>query len=142
MAISEERVCVQLYGDDPNTRLMDYLRSRLATVDPVAPYVYADDAEEERVVALIRDMAAGGVDAIAFTSQPQVRRLLQVAFGHGLQALLQEGLARCRVAAVGPVVRGVLEEAGIRVDIMPAQAFFMKPLVTEIMRHFDGGAGA
>jgi uroporphyrinogen-III synthase len=41
------------------------------------------------------------------------------------------------VAAIGPVVREQLQQHGVCVDIMPAQAFFMKPLVTEILRYFN-----
>lgn len=136
MALSGQRVAVQLYGEDPNTRLTGFLVSRGADVDTVAPYVYADDAEEKRVVELLQRLEESELDAIAFTSQPQVKRLLQVAGKLGRERQLTADLGRCCVAAVGPVVREQLASHGIKTDIMPAQAFFMKPLVTEIMRHF------
>lgn len=136
MDIDGKRVAVQLYGQEANQPLMDYLAARHAVVDTVAPYVYADDSEEARVMAFIHALGNGEVDAVAFTSQPQVRRLLQVAEKHQLMGKLKTGLERCRVAAVGPVVQQQLKDNGVRVDIMPGQAFFMKPLVTEIMKYF------
>ena len=136
MAIAGQQVAVQLYGEDPNTRLMDYLESRQALPQPVAPYIYADDTEEALVIELVRALAEGTVDAVAFTSQPQVKRLFQVATRHDLEDELVIGLSRCCVASVGPVVSEQLKSRGVTVDIMPRQAFFMKPLVTEIMRYF------
>lgn len=136
MDISNQRIAVQLYGEDPNRELMNYLEKRQAQADPVAPYIYADEAEESRVLDLIKALGAGEINAIAFTSQPQYRRLAQVARKHGLESKLARGLSGCCVAAVGPVVRQQLVEAGITVDIMPEQAFFMKPLVTAIMKYF------
>jgi uroporphyrinogen-III synthase len=43
-----------------------------------------------------------------------------------------EGLARTRVAAVGPIVSAELEKAGVRVDAMPEDSYSMKPLVTSV----------
>ena len=136
-ALEGRLVSVQLYGEDPNLRLCDYLRQRGARLRTVAPYVYAGRAEEEKVVQLIRALDAGAIDAIAFTSQPQLKRLQEVARRRGLEDALERGMAKTTVAAVGPVVRDQLEEAGDRVQVMPERAFFMKPLVTAIMRHFE-----
>lgn len=136
MPIAGQRVAVQLYGEDPNTRLMDYLAARDAVTDTVAPYIYADAAEESRVLELIQALEAGELQVIAFTSKPQIKRLLQVARKQGREDALMAALGNCCVAAVGPVVREQLLASGIKTDIMPGQAFFMKPLVTEIMRYF------
>ena len=137
MDLKDSRVAVQLYGTDPNQSLLDYLDSRAAQADVVAPYVYADDSESEQVCELIRALAAGSVDAIAFTSQPQVKRLFRVSERHGLQAELREGLAKTVVAAVGPVLKEYLQAADVRVDLMPERSWFMKPLVTALVRYFD-----
>jgi uroporphyrinogen-III synthase len=126
------RVGVQLYGTDPNRRLLDFLQAAGASAFPVAPYVYADAADDARVRELIAQLAAGAVDAIAFTSQPQVRRLFDVARANALEAQLRAGFERTTVAAVGPVVAQQLREAGVRVDLMPADSFFLKPLVNEL----------
>lgn len=139
MDLKGRRVAVQLYGEDPNVKLVNYLASRQGRVETVSPYVYADESDEKRVLALIRALIENAVDVIAFTSQPQFRRLQSVAKRHGLLDEMIKSLNQCCVAAIGPVVKGQLEESGIKVDIMPEQAFFMKPLVTEIMRYFQQG---
>lgn len=128
------RVGVQLYGEDPNRKLIDYLQRRGAHPDPVAPYVYASDSDADKVCALIDELAAGAVDAVAFTSQPQLKRLQSVARQHDRDAALKRGLDRVVVAAVGPVVAGALEQAGIRVDLVPETSFFMKPMVAKLER--------
>ena len=139
MDLKGRRVAVQLYGEDPNVKLVNYLASRQGRAETVSPYVYADESDEKRVLALILALIENAVDVIAFTSQPQFRRLQSVAKRHGLLDEMIKSLNQCCVAAIGPVVRGQLEESGIKVDIMPEQAFFMKPLVTEIMRYFQQG---
>jgi uroporphyrinogen-III synthase len=125
-------VGVQLYGLEPNQKLIDFLAAAGAVPAPVAPYIYADAANEARVADLIRQMVAGGVDAIAFTSSPQVQRLLQVAKAVDQEAPLRAALAGTTVAAVGPLVAETLRQADIRVDLMPSDSFFLKPLVSEL----------
>lgn len=130
------RVAVQLYGTDPNLALMDFLRDAGAEALPVAPYIYADDVEDQRVEALINELGSGKLDAIAFTSATQVRRLFQIGKRHVGEPKLKEILNQLTVAAVGPVVADDLRGRGIRVDLMPEQSFFMKPLVRELVRTF------
>jgi len=88
------------------------------------------------VVDLIRYLNRGEINVITFTSQPQYHRLVQVARKHELELELSIGLQKVCLAAVGPVVKNQLEADGHTVAIMPGKAFFMKPLVTEIMRYF------
>lgn len=132
------RIAVQLYGSDPNLLLMDFLREAGAEVTAVAPYVYADDVEDARVDALIAEMAAGRLDVVAFTSATQVRRLFQIARRSVGEQALRDILLRLKIAAVGPVVAGELRERGLQVDLMPPSSFFMKPLVRELVREFEG----
>ncbi|MCG2634958.1 MAG: uroporphyrinogen-III synthase [Gammaproteobacteria bacterium] len=134
--LSGRTVAVQLYGSDPNERLTRYLAGQGIKPRLVAPYVYADEVEEGQVLALIQRLAAGEVNAIAFTSQPQVQRLFKVARKHDLETDLRAGLASTCVAVVGPLVGGRLEELGVRIDLMPEHRFFMKPLVDELARRF------
>ncbi|MGH6980437.1 MAG: uroporphyrinogen-III synthase, partial [Stellaceae bacterium] len=132
------QVGVQLYPDNPHTKLLGYIAAAGATADPVTPYVYASATEDRRVVELIERLASGGVDVIAFTSGPQVRRLFALAAAQGMEAQLKAGLARTRVAAVGPVVIGALEKAGVGVAIAPTESYFMKPLANAIGAAFEG----
>lgn len=138
-SLAGRRVAVQLYGDEPNVPLVSFLQRAGAVVDVVAPYCYADQEETLRVCEFIRQLAAGTVDVLAFTSQGQYKRLQDVARQHGLDGPggeLQQGLGSTVLAAVGPVVRDLLESDGYRVEIMPERVYFMKPLVAAIERHF------
>ena len=95
---------MQLYAADQDTKLVEYLRGRSIEPDCVAPYVYASDAEDERVLELIEQLAQGKIDAIAFTSKAQIQRLRKLARDRKLEEKLRKGLAATRVAAIGPVV--------------------------------------
>lgn len=134
LELAGRHVAVQLYGEEPNLLLMDYLRGRGAIVSSVAPYVYAPQTHEEKVVELLHSLVRGDVTMMTFTSQPQYTRLVEVARSHGIEDVLQAGLARVAVAAVGPVVGDQLSAAGIRVSVMPESQFFMKPMVTELVK--------
>ena len=131
--LSAHRLAVQLYPDAAHTELLDFLHKTAASVDPVLPYAYASAAEEERVAAVIEDMAAGAVDLVTFTSGPQLRRLKAVARARGYEAALAEGLAKTRIAAVGPIVAAAIEAAGGRVAVTPADNFHMRPMVNAIV---------
>jgi uroporphyrinogen-III synthase len=132
LELPHRRVALQLYAQDQEMALVDYLRGRSVEPDCVAPYVYASAAEDKRVVELIEQLAQGKVDAIAFTSKAQIQRLRKLARDRGLDAKLEKGLDITRVAAIGPVVGAELEAAGIRVDTMPDDNYSMKPLVTAL----------
>jgi uroporphyrinogen-III synthase len=129
------RIGVQLYGSD-NPVLTTFLEQNRAEVFTVTPYVYGPAEDAERVVSLIRDLAGNQLDAICFTSSPQVARLVEVATEHSLTSELREGMARTCVAAVGPVVAETLREQGFRVDVCPEQGFVMKNLVQHLKRFF------
>ncbi len=75
----EGRSCgVQLYGSEPNLPLIEFLHRCGAGVITVAPYRYADSTEDAAVLDLLTQIERGGIDAIAFTSTPQLRRLVSV----------------------------------------------------------------
>jgi uroporphyrinogen-III synthase len=127
------RVGVQLYGEEPNRPLVEFLERAGATVSVVAPYVYASASDAERVVSFIEALAAGRVDAVAFTSASQVDRLWQVAREAGAEERLAAGLARVRVAAIGPIVLEALAARRVRVDVMPEKSFVMRRLVNALV---------
>ena len=126
-------VGVQLYGGQPNPALKEFLEAGGAEVCEVAPYIYADAADDARVDGLLAKLAGGAVDVIAFTSKSQVTRLAARAKLGG-QALAV-ALARTRVAVVGPVVADELAVHGVPVATMPAgDGYFMKPLTRALER--------
>ena len=133
--LSGQRIGVQLYGTDPNLKLVAFLQQAGALVSTVSPYIYADDVEDARVDQLIDALLAAEVDAVAFTSATQVRRLFQIARRREQgDAQLLAALRRLKVAAVGPVVSDELLAYGVQVDLMPESSFFMKPLVRELVK--------
>ena len=132
--LNGRRFGVQLYGTEPNRPLVDFLETAGAKVSTVAPYVYADAADNEAILTLLKRIQAGEVDAIAFTSTPQVERLFAVAPAESITA----ALAKTVVAAVGPVVADTLRRHGIQARVMPEESFFLKPL-TSVLEDALGG---
>jgi len=126
------RVGVQLYGTEPNEPLMAFLAGAGVQVFPVAPYRYADAADDAEVMALVERMRQGAVDAIAFTSLQQVERLFRLGEAQGRGADVREALSRAVVAAVGPLVAEALARHGIHAQVVPAGSYYMKPLVTAL----------
>jgi uroporphyrinogen-III synthase len=130
--LAGRRVGLQLYGSDPNERLVRFLTGKGATVRTVAPYIYAPASDEDRVADLVSRLERGAIDVIAFTSASQVERLFEVARHRQIQAALEEGLRRSKVAAIGPIVVSALAERGMKADIVPEQPFVMKRLTAAI----------
>lgn len=126
LTLQRRRVGVQLYGTEPNRLLIDFLESAGAAVWTVAPYVYADAAEEQAVRALIDQLRERRIDAIAFTSSAQIERLIAIVSEEGARSALTNTL----VAAVGPVVAETLRRYGIDACLMPQESFFLKPLTS------------
>jgi uroporphyrinogen-III synthase len=120
------RFGVQLYGTEPNRPLVEFLQAAGAKVSTVAPYVYADAADDAAVMNLLTRLQTGEIDAIAFTSTPQVERLFAVASVQAVTA----ALGKTVVAAVGPVVADTLQKHGIQPRVMPEESFFLKPLTS------------
>lgn len=126
-------VGVQLYNES-NPPLEQYLRDAGATVVTVQPYIYAPAADSERVGEMLQRMADGTVDAIVFTSSPQIDRLFEVAAERQATPLLMQGLAKTLVAAVGPLVEENLRKRGVTVQVCPEQGFVMKNLVQHLKK--------
>ena len=132
-----QTVGVTLYGE-PNPALEGFLSAAGAAVRTVMPYVFAPAADDERIAELIARLGRGEVDVLLFTSSPQVDRLYEAAAKRGMEEALRQGLAKTRVAAVGPVVADDLRRRGAPVHVCPEQGFVMKNLVQHIKRSFDG----
>jgi uroporphyrinogen-III synthase len=89
--------------------------------------------------ALIRGVMDGAVDAIAFTSQVQLRHLLLVAERSGERdALIRAMNERTLVAAVGPTCASALRRVGITPDVVPDNPK-MGPMVVAIAAALDRG---
>lgn len=133
------RVGVQLYPDNPNHKLIGFLGERGAEADPVLPYVYGSAAEDRQVLEVIDRMLEGGVDAIAFTSAPQLRRMRDAAKAAGREARFEEALQKIKVAAVGPVVAEQLARFGLPAAITLEESFYLKPFANAIAEALGPG---
>jgi uroporphyrinogen-III synthase len=121
------------YGER-NTALADALRARGARLSEACPYEWALPENVEPLRALVRDL---GIDAIAFTSQVQVRHLFTVAAEMGLRDQLAAALnGDIIVAAVGPVCAEALKEVGVTPDVQPADPK-MGPLLTALADYIE-----
>jgi uroporphyrinogen-III synthase len=133
--LAERNVAVVHYGER-NTALSNALRARGAYVDEVCPYEWALPEDIEPLRALVRDPVSQ-IDAIAFTSQIQVRNLFGVAEALGLAPALAAALsADIIVAAVGPVCADALKEVGVTPDVQPADPK-MGPLLTALADYIE-----
>ncbi len=132
MDLAGKTLAVQLYGEDPNRRLQEYLNAQQMAYTQVAPYIYASDIETGAVVSLIEQLADKRIQVMCFTSKAQYLRLEQVADKHHVQEQLRKGLQQTMIAAVGPVVADQLTQAGYAVAVMPSAKYFMKPMVRAI----------
>jgi uroporphyrinogen-III synthase len=122
------RVALQLYGNDPNIKLTRFLQERGVDLTTVAPYVYGNAADDATVKSLLERMAAGEVDAIAFTSKLQIERLVN----QQPAPLVRRALTKTKIAAVGPIVAEAIRAAGFEVASSPEHSWFMKPLVVAL----------
>jgi uroporphyrinogen-III synthase len=130
------------YGER-NTALAEGLRERGARVAEVCPYEWALPDNLEPLRTIVKEGPAQ-IDAIAFTSQVQVRHLFTVADQMGLHAQLAASLNdSIIVAAVGPVCADALKQFGVTPDVQPADPK-MGPLLIaladyiELTRQDDG----
>lgn len=130
--LHSRRVGVQLYPGATSC-LIDFLRNAGAMPDPVVPYEYASQTEDEKVAALIDQMAAGQINVIAFTSAPQIKRLFDAAHSLKQDEKLRAALQKTIIAGIGPVVAAELQRRGLTAAIMPGDTYFMKPMVSAIV---------
>jgi uroporphyrinogen III methyltransferase/synthase len=95
--------------------LPEALRKAGWQVDVVAAYE-SHPPRKASVSRLARDLAAGRIDAVTFTSSSTVDNLCTV-LGKRAPGLL----ARTRVASIGPVTTQTARKRGLRVDVMAAE---------------------
>ena len=131
-----KRVAIQQYGAT-NTLLSQKLSDLGADVTEVALYAWGLPEDETPVINMISDIDKGDIAAIAFTSQPQVPNLLDIAErNHQKQSLLENLSGRVVVGSVGPVCTKRLEGSGIKVDVEPEHPH-MGSLIVALSEYFS-----
>ena len=109
--------------------LPDTLRAEGCRVDVVPAYeTHAPPAVV--VERLDRELAAGRVDAVMFTSSSTVDNLCDV-----LGPSAAERLARSRLASIGPVTTATAEARGLRVDVT-AREFTVPGLIDALVASY------
>lgn len=134
------RIGVQLYPGDGALPLVQALTDHGAEVFTVTPYRYVTQTESEEVATAIKDLAAGKIGMIAFTSSPQIERLFAVAKEYGLMSELTHGLAKTPIAAIGPVMEKALAAHGLSSAIHPQSSFHLKPMINAIAEAWNAKA--
>ena len=128
---------VLLHYGERNHELSRQLLSQGAVLSELCLYEWQLPENTQPMKALIDDVMAGDVDTVVFTSQIQARHLLQIAAGMGVARALVEALnSRVVAAAVGPVCRAALEEAGIRPHVVPTNPK-MGPLIAALADYYQ-----
>jgi uroporphyrinogen-III synthase len=119
LPIDGRGVALVHYGER-SAPLTEALRARASHLEELCLYEWHLPTDVEPLRALIREVIAGRIDAVAFTSQIQVRNLLQVADDMGRRDMLLHALERGPiVAAIGPTCAEAVEAAGITPHVVP-----------------------
>jgi uroporphyrinogen-III synthase len=128
-------VALMHYGER-NAELSNALKSRGARLMEVCPYEWALPEDPSSLRALVANIA-GQVDAVAFTSQIQVRNMFAVATEMGNAELVRDALNHdIVVAAVGPVCASALKQAGVTPDVQPGDPK-MGPLLLALADYLE-----
>jgi uroporphyrinogen-III synthase len=113
------RIALQEYGVS-NPELIAGLTDRGAVVTRVPVYQWALPEDVAPLQSAIKELAAGKIDAVLFTTGIQVAHLFQVAAEMKLQEAMRQGLRRAIVASIGPTTSEELQRKGIRPDLEPS----------------------
>lgn len=107
------------YGER-NEPLTEALRERGAIVHELCLYEWQLPLDVQPLRALVQGIVSGSIDAVAFTSQIQLRHLLQIAEEDGLRDALVTALnGPVAVAAIGPTCAAALIAADITPRVVP-----------------------
>ncbi|MGW8958365.1 uroporphyrinogen-III synthase [Paenibacillus sp. NPDC055715] len=135
-----KEVFLQLHGD-PAPRLVKWLDEQGAVTRQVLPYKHIPP-EEGNLQALLQDIVNRNVDAVTFTSGPQIRFLAQYAreqkqMEDVLEAFRQDVIA----VSVGKVTAQSILEEGIERIVFPVEER-MGAMMVELGRYFEHSASA
>jgi len=121
-----------LHDGGGNSTVVTALRARGATVGELRTYTWRLPDDLGPIEELIREVLAGRIDAVAFTSQVQVRHLFEVAARMNCNAALRFALRhRTIVGSIGPTCSLALEELDASPHVV-ASPPKMRPLVTAV----------
>ena len=140
LALNGQPVAVQEYGV-PNPQLYAALAERGAIVCPVPVYRWALPDNPEPLVHALREIAAGRVHAVLFTSAGQVPNVLQVARDSGLEDAFRRAAGDdLKIASIGPACSEALKDAALPVhgEASPPKMGQLVRLAVELCRQSTG----
>jgi len=124
------------YGER-NESAADVLKTRGATVSEICLYEWRLPDDTSALERLVGEMIDGRLDAVAVTSQIQIRHLFQIAERLGKTSALSDALSRkLVVAAVGPVCAAALRTFGVVPHVQPSHPK-MGPMLIALADYFD-----
>jgi uroporphyrinogen-III synthase len=129
------RVALQLYGDHA-PRLVNWLKEQQADYYEILPYLHVPP-ELAVVDTLLKEILDGEIDAVTFTSTPQVRFLMAYAREKGLaEQLIAAFRDRVVGVAVGKVTAEALRDEGI-VRIVAPEEERMGSMIVSLAKYYE-----
>jgi uroporphyrinogen-III synthase len=136
LALKGKGVALLHYGER-NMALAEALQAQGAQLDELCLYEWLLPTSLEPLQALVRELIAGHVDVIAFTSQVQIRHLWHVATSLGLAEALTQALhTQLIVAVVGPTCAAALTALGVTPHVIPVHPK-MGPMVIALAAYLE-----
>lgn len=129
-------VALQHYGER-NVALALALRARGVRLEELTLYEWLMPEDTGPLERLVRELVEGRLDAVAFTSQIQIRHLFQVAESIGLREPLRDAMnGKTIVVSVGPICTAVLQSLGVEPHVIPEHPK-MGSMVVALARHVE-----
>ncbi|WP_159882831.1 uroporphyrinogen-III synthase [Paenibacillus puerhi] len=130
-----KRVALQLYGDHA-PKLVNWLKEQEASYHEILPYRHIPP--ELTVADLLLDEIVGGqLDAVTFTSTPQVRFLMEYAKERGIANLVIKAFEGNTIAvAVGKVTAEALREEGVNRVVAPEEER-MGSMIVSLAKYYE-----
>ena len=134
--LNGQSVALVHYGER-NEVAAQGLEKRGAAVSEICLYEWRLPDDVAPLQRLVDEIIGGKVDAVAVTSQIQIRHLFQIADGLGKSAALADALNRkVVVAAVGPVCATALRSFGVIPHVQPSHPK-MGPMMRALADYFE-----
>lgn len=130
--IANQVVGIQEYGIS-NRSLIAGLEARGAIPETVKVYGWEYPEDTGPLESNVKELAAGQLDMLLFTSAHQVVNLFRMADSLSLTDAMRAGLQRTVIASIGPTTSDMLRESDLHVDMEPSHPK-MGHLVSEAAR--------
>jgi uroporphyrinogen-III synthase len=134
--IDGKQVALVHYGER-NEIVAGRLRARGGHLEELCLYEWRLPEDVTRLERLVLEITEGKIDAIAITSQIQIRHLFEIARKLGSSPALADALSRkVVVAVVGPVCAAALRSFGVVPHVQPAHPK-MGPMLIALADYFE-----